>query len=89
MPASLVTFAHLVISLLNRSDELLRRAADRIGAFALDALANVGRLQHAHDLASDLADDLLRRAGGREHALPGADLVAGKPSSAMVGTSGR
>src|SRR3954452_4378745 len=33
--------------------ELLRDRADRIRAFALDALTNVGRLQHAHDLASN------------------------------------
>src|SRR5262249_21671869 len=57
--------------------EFLGRGADRIGALARQALADLGRLEHADGLAGDLVEDLLRRAGGGEHALPGADLVAG------------
>src|ERR1700704_6077008 len=61
---------------LEAHGEFLRRAADRIGALARDPLADLRRLEQADGLAGDLVHDLLRGAGGGEHALPGADLVA-------------
>ena len=55
--------------------ELLRRAADRIGAFARHAFAHRRRLEQLDHLAVDLGDDVRPRSGRRQQALPRADLV--------------
>src|SRR5215471_13846495 len=50
--------------------ELLRRAADRVGALLGEALLHVGRARRFPDRIRHRFHDLARRAHGREHAVP-------------------
>jgi hypothetical protein len=66
----LTTFAHFFHLARQPLGEFIRRAADWIGAFARDAFPHVRRLQHTHDFAVDLGDDIFRRAARRKSGLP-------------------
>src|SRR4051794_38780640 len=55
-------------------DELLGRAADRLGTDRVEALAQVGGLNAGDHLTLQPRDDLTRRARRREHAEPGVEV---------------
>src|SRR6476661_1091331 len=57
--------------------ELLRRAADRLGALCDQGLASASRAQHLVELGIQARDDALRRVCRRRDAEPGGCDVAG------------
>src|SRR5262245_31341222 len=58
--------------------ELFRRAADRVGAHALQLAAHVRGAHCTRDLRGELHDQRAWRAGGREHALPPGRFITGQ-----------
>src|ERR1700704_4946823 len=63
---------------LDHHGKFLARVSDRLRTEPDDLLVDVGKLQDLHDLGIEALDDLRRRAGWSEYALPRSDLEAGK-----------
>ena len=90
-PAAFTAGTHLSIDALScarRASGVASCGVGRSTASSVRRLTTLGSASVVEQRLVDLGDDLLRRALGREEAVPDRDLVALRPAASIVGTSG-